>query len=219
MNYSRIFTLLLVLLVAGCAGPRVVTNNTAFYVDAYAPRGSISVAAAEAGTNNSLEFTAYKKKFEAQLVKAGYRIEDDPDKADFIALVAYGIDNGETATVSTPIFGQVGWGTAFSSRTIRTSDGSVKRIRTSYIMPSYGVIGSSTGSVTVYNRAIALDIVEANSFKQGNPEKVYEGRTKSIGRCPVFVEVFDELLEAMFSDFPGENGRNRKQVVDGVLNC
>lgn len=86
-------------------------------------------------------------------------------------------------------------------------------------MPTYGIVGSSTSSVTTYNRAIALDIIEAKSFKEGDPKTVYQGRTRSEGSCSVIVEVFDEMLEAMFSDFPGENGRNRKQSIRGDFNC
>ena len=219
MKHQRIFTLLIVLIVTGCATPRVVTNNTAFYVDAYSPVGSIAVVSGEADVNNSLEFAAYKKKFESHLSLAGYTIERDPNKADYIALVAYGIDDGKTSTVSTPIFGQTSGGTTYSSGTVYGSGGSANYSGTTYTMPTYGVVGSSTGSVTRYNRAIALDIVEAGSFKEGKPVKVYEGRTKSKGRCSVIVEVFDEMLEAMFSDFPGENGRNRKQEVPGIFNC
>ncbi|MEY3122912.1 MAG: hypothetical protein RI993_1737 [Pseudomonadota bacterium] len=219
MKILKIFTLLVIAIVTGCATPRVITNNTAFFVDSYAPRGSISVVSGEAGVNNSLEFAAYKRKFENKLSEAGYTIESDPNKADFIALVAYGIDNGETTTVSTPIFGQTSGGTTYSSGTVYGSGGSASYRGTSYTMPTYGVVGSSTGSVTTYNRAVALDIVEAKSFKEGKPKKVYEGRTKSKGSCSVIVEVFDEMLAAMFSDFPGENGRNRKQVVPGVFNC
>lgn len=220
MKVFKIITILAVLIVTGCATPpRVVTNNTAFYVDAFAPRGSISVVSGEADVNGSLEFAAYKKKFESKLIASGYKIENDPNNADFIGLVAYGIDNGETSTVSTPIFGQTGGGSTYSSGTVYSSGGSATYSGSSYTMPTYGVVGRSTGPVTTYNRAIALDIVEAQSFKEGNPKKVYEGRTKSKGSCSVIVEVFDEMLEAMFTDFPGENGRNRKQDVPSIANC
>lgn len=219
MKVRTIFALLLVVIVTGCATPKVVTNNTAFYVDSYFPRGSITVVSAEIGLRNSLEFAVYKKKFETQLAKAGYRIESDPDKANYIALVAYGIDDGKMSIVSTPIFGHTGGGTTYSSGTVYGATGSSTFSGKSYTMPTYGVIGSSAAAVTTYNRAIAIDIVEANSFKNGELVKVYEGRTKSRGGCPVIVEVFDEMLEAMFSDFPGENGRNRKQVVPAILNC
>ena len=219
MKILKLVTLLLMAVLAGCSTSRVVSNNTAFYVDNYSPRGSITVVSGETEVNNSLEFAAYKKKFESRLSMAGYAIEKDPDKADYIALVAYGIDDGNTSTVSTPIFGQTGGGTTYSSGTVSSSSSSASYSGTSYTMPTYGVVGSSTGSVTKYNRAIALDIVDAKSFKDGKPKKVYEGRTKSTGSCSVIVEVFDEMLEAMFTDFPGENGRNSKHEIAAIFNC
>ena len=225
MKVLKIINMLMVVIITGCVTPGVVTNNTVltnntvFYVGTYSPKGSISVVSGEADVNNSLEFAAYKKKFEHKLSLAGYTIEKDPNKAEYIALVAYGIDNGKSSTISTPIFGQTSGGTTYSSGTVHGSGGSVNYSSSSYTMPTYGVVGSSTGSVTTYKRAIALDIIEAGSFKEGSPTKVYEGRAKSEGICSVFAEVFDEILEAMFIDFPGENGRNRKQEVRGVYNC
>lgn len=219
MKYLKTIPLLMVAIITGCAHSHVVTNHTAFYVDSYSPKGSISVVSGEADINSSLEFSEYKKKFENKLSMSGYKIEQDPNKADYIALVAYGIDDGKTSTVSTPIFGRTGGGTTYSSGTVHGSEGSVDYNATSYTMPTYGLVGSSTGSVITYNRAIALDIVEARSFKSGQPKKVYEGRTKSIGTCSVIVEVFDEMLEAMFSDFPGKNARNRKQEIHGEWDC
>lgn len=219
----KIVTSLLVVasaLMSGCVPISfVATNNTAFYSEDYAPVGSITVVSADAAVNNSLEFAAYKRKFEVKLASVGYTIEKDPNNADYIALVAYGIDNGETSAVSTPIFGQTGGGATYTSGTVYGSGGSASYSGSSYTMPTYGVVGSATSSVTAYNRAIALDIVDAPSFKLGSPKKVYEGRTKSKGSCSVIVEVFDEMLEAMFSDFPGESGRNRKQDVPGEFNC
>ena len=211
-----IFTVFLALLT-GCA--EVVTNTTVFYVETYSPGKSISVVSGEADVNSSLEFAAYKRKFENKLSIAGYKIEQDPNQADYIALIAYGIDDGKTAIISTPIFGRTGGGTTYSSGTIYGSGGSVNYSGSNYTMPTYGIVGSSTNSVTTYNRAIALDIIEASSFKEGDPRTVYQGRTRSEGRCSVIVEVFDEMLEAMFSDFPGENGRNRKQSIRGDFNC
>jgi len=224
MKTLRIIALLSTVLVSGCAIqeaniPRVHTNNTVFYVDGYSPKGSISVVSGEANVNNSLEFAAYKNKFERKLSLAGYMIGSNPNKTDYIALVAYGIDYGETSIISTPIFGQTGGGSTYSSGTVYGSGSSASYSGSSYTMPTYGIVGSSSHARTEYNRAIALDIVEAKSFKEGKPIKVYEGRTKSKGSCSVIVEVFDEMLEAMFSDFPGENGRNRLQQVDSIANC
>jgi len=48
-------------------------------------------------------------------------------------------------------------------------------------MPTYGVIGSSTGSVTQFTRAIALDVIDAKST-DNNIKKVYEARAKKHGK-------------------------------------
>lgn len=221
MKALSVVGLLLSALLTGCAssGGGVSANTTAFYTDAYEPKGSLSVVAGDPSVSGSLEFAAYKRKFERWLGYVGYEIESDPGKAEYIALVTYGIDEGKTTTVSSPIYGQTGGGATYTSGTVYGSGGSVNYSGSSYTMPSYGVVGSKTGSKTTYTRAIALDIVEASSFKEGNPQKVYEGRTKSTGSCSIIVEVFDEMLEAMFTDFPGENGRNKNRLVRGVFDC
>jgi hypothetical protein len=64
-----------------------------------------------------------------------------------------------------------------------------------------------------------MDIVTADSLNQDQAKKIFEGRTISTGKCSVMVEVFDEMLEAMFIDFPGENGRNRAQTVESITHC
>jgi hypothetical protein len=44
-------------------------------------------------------------------------------------------------------------------------------------------------------------------------------RARSAGRCGAIVEVFDAMLEAMFEDFPGENGRARTVRVVTEVDC
>jgi hypothetical protein len=220
MNLTKLILLsVLALLLSGCASLKVETDSTAFYTADYSPRGSISVVAANADVNDSLEFAVYKQKFEGRLASVGYQVVQDAEQADFIALVAYGIDHGKTSSITTPIFGQTGGGASYSSGTISTATGNTSYTASSYRMPTYGVVGAVSNTSTIYNRAIAMDIVVAKSLKSGKVRKVYEGRTKSLGSCSVIVEVFDEMLEAMFSGFPGENGRNRQMRIEGEFNC
>jgi hypothetical protein len=86
-------------------------------------------------------------------------------------------------------------------------------------MPSYGVVDVVNKQVTSFNRAIAMDIVLADSIKTPPVSKVYEIRTNSIGGCPVMVEVFDEMLEAMFRDFPLLKQHNRLDSIPAEINC
>ncbi|KAA0888135.1 DUF4136 domain-containing protein [Oryzomonas rubra] len=205
--------LLVALLLFGCV--EVVTKTTAFYTPDYKIRGSISVVAAEAAVNSSLEFARYKTKFEEKLADKGYSIASNPSEAQFIAFVSYGIDTGKNANVSTPIFGQTGGGTSYSYGSV----GGTSFSGTSYSMPTYGVVGSINSSVAIYTRAIALDIVDAASLKAGHAVKVYEARAKSSGTCSVMAGVFEEILEALFTEFPGENGKVRTITVQSKGNC
>lgn len=191
----------------------VETKITAFYIPEYKSSGTITVVAAEAEVNRSLEFAHYKRQFEQKLAANGYTVVKNPSEAQYIALVAYGIDSGKSSIVSTPIFGPTGGGTTYSSGTVYGSGGSATYSGTGYSMPTFGVVGSATHSATEYTRAIALDIVDAGSLKSGAPKKLYEARAKSTGSCSVIAGVFEEMLDAMFKNFPGESGKTRSVDV------
>jgi hypothetical protein len=212
--------MMILTLLLSCATIAIVTTKTtAFYIPEYKNSGTIAIIAAEEAVNSSLEFAHYKKQIEQKLAANGYSIVNNPSEAQFIGLVAYGIDNGKSAIVSTPIFGQTGGGTTNSSVTVNGSTGSATYSGTSYTMPTYGVVGSETSSETIYTRAIALDIVDAESLKKGTPKKVYEARAKSTGRCGIIAGVIEEMLEAMFKDFPGINGKVRSVEVPFKGGC
>ena len=184
-------------------------TTTRFYAPEYRNTGTISVVAADVEVNNSLEFSHYKPRIEQKLASNGYTVINNPSEAKYVAFVAYGIDEGKSGVVSTPIFGQTGGGTT----TFSSYGGSY------YTMPTYGMVGSSTTSVTQYSRAIALDIVDAASIKEGHPKKVFESRTKSVGACSAIAGVFDEILDAMFKDFPGQSGKTISVTLPYKGNC
>lgn len=206
MNVHIVGLLGITFLLSACGmfQQTVDSNTTAFFTTDFKIEGSIAVVAADEKVASSLEFLYYKKKFEIKLSEAGFIIEPEASKADYLALIAYGIDNGETAVISTPIYGQTSNAYYFDRQ---------------YIMPSYGVVGMMNESVTNFNRAIAMDIVKAKNTDAAFMVKVYESRTKSIGGCPVMLEVFDEMLEAMFKAFPSGNASHRIERIPAIINC
>jgi hypothetical protein len=195
------------------------TDTTAFYKDTFTTNGSIVVLAGDINLNNSLEFDLYKQKVEEKLVAEGFSMAADLDSANFAALLLYGVDDGKQSVVYSPIFRQTGRHINAYSDVAYDADGKAVYIRRSYLSPSFVVVGASAKTKTSYRHTIALDIVKADSLSQDKPVKVFEGRTFSSGNCGVIVEVFDELLEAMFVDFPGENGRNRTDSIESITNC
>ncbi len=210
--------LLMVSVLSGCAN-KIRTTTTTFYAPDHQERGAIIVVSSDHQTNNSLAFKHYQAKFNEKLKAQGYTIAPSIEASDYIALVSYGIDHGKSSIVSTPIVGQIGGGTEYRSGTLYIDGKKTSYSGFNYTMPIYGVVGSSTRTITTYTRAIAMDIVKTDSFKLDNPVKMYEVRAKSVGNCSVMLEVFDEMLEAMFTDFPNESGKAITVVVASDSEC
>lgn len=208
----------LVFLLSACATSSVTTTTTTFYVPGHEARGTIAVRAAEDGLSQSLEFRAYKAKIEAYLKEVGYAIAAATEPPRYVALLSYGIDTGKTSQVSVPIYGQTSGGTTYSSGTVRGPGGTASVSGSTYSMPRYGMIGATSRQTTRYTRVVAIDVVELRG-PGGAPEKRYEIRARSTGRCAALTEVFDEMLEGIFDDFPGENGRARTVEVSAEANC
>ena len=210
MKYLQLFTLLpLILFISACSTLKVDTKTTAFYQQNYNSSGNIFVVSADIDKNNSLEFAHYKKKIETQLVAAGYSIVNNANAAKYIAIVAYGIDNGKASVVLTPIFGPYAF---YTDEDNKRSAFPGRR----YVMPQYAATSNPASLITLYTISFALDIVEAESLKsdpKNQMQKVYESRVKSTGECNVIAGVFDQLLAAMFKDFPGDNGKTKAQTI------
>lgn len=212
--------------LSGCAAfqpppPRIETVTTTFAIPGHMnERGSLAVQSPDPALNKSLEFAHYRQAFEERLSAQGYAIEHEPKKAKYIAFVSYGIDSGRVETVTTPVYGQVGGGPTFTSGMVMLPGGKMSSFSgTAYTMPTFGMVGTATDSITRFTRVIALDIVDAASLKSSEPRKVYEIRAKSIGSCGNFIDVFDAILTGMFSDWPGVPGKSQSSQVLWTGRC
>jgi hypothetical protein len=213
---KKIYPLLLLATLTGCGlNPSIDVSSTPFYVSDFKVSGSIIVLSPSQEINSSIEFQTYKVKLESHLQKVGYKIAESMGSADHIAFISYGIDNGKNNLGSTPIIGQTGTGSSYTTGSVYGNTFS----SSTYSMPTYGVVGSSNYTYTTYTRNIAIDIIDAKTSSNEKPRKEIELRAKSTGSCSVINEVFDEMLEGLFKDFPGENGKTRRISVDGDFNC
>lgn len=223
MKFMRFINVLLALFITGCEGmgPMVATNTTAFYLEEYSPNGSVTVLSADGEKEGSPEFNFYRRKVEEKLRAQGYIIEPNGPDADYIAFVGYGIDDGTTKTGSYSTWGQTGGGTTtYTSGTFSTS-GNANTVYsgTSTTAPTYGVTGSKSYNYTRFKRVIELTILDQESLAQGKEQIIYQSKTMSEGSCNVIGEVFDEMLEAMFTNFTTNNGQNRKLTVPSIADC
>ncbi|MZR30126.1 DUF4136 domain-containing protein [Sneathiella litorea] len=193
----KFFVLLIAgMLLTACANPTVEANVTSFFTpDLAGIKGkNIVIRAHPEAKESSLEFLNYRPKIADKLRLVGFVVQEESPDPDYIAYVSYGVDGTEprSTTTSSPMFGGLGLGVYGGSG------------------PYYGgSIGRTYNTQTwvEYNRFIAIDIVEGKTKNSPNPVRVYEGRAQSAGRCPTLTGVFDEVLDALFQDFPGINGK------------
>ena len=119
-----------------------------------------------------------------------------------------GIGGGKEELVSSPVYGSTGGGTTTFSGSAYNygGGGSTYYSGTAYSMPTFGVVGSRTGSIIIYTKQLALDLVETSTLESKKVNKIYEGRVKNTGSCSMIPAVMPEMLESLFKDFPKQSG-------------
>lgn len=153
----------------------------------------------------SLEANAYADLIAQKLIEKGWA---KSNKAATEIQFAYGIDNGHQETSSSPIFGQTGGGTTYSSGTVY-SGGSVGTYSgTSYKPPTFGIVGVSTRSYSMYTRKLVVWIDEKATKK-----RIYEATVVSSGESESFNIVARCMIDALFKEFPGESGRTSSVTI------
>ena len=220
---NKIITLLiLVVSISGCTTPPgfVIANISSFSELPKVLVGkSIHLLAHPEEKNDTLEWKSYRKIFESGFRKSGFTITELAS-ADYVAFISYGIDSGKITqdTVTTPVYGSTGGGNTYHSGTVSSYGGGYGSYSgTSYSMPTYGVVGSSTSIISgeLFRRNIAIDIVDRKTLKSEKPVKVYEGRVRSAGSCSQMNQVIDEIAEAFFQKFP--NGSGKVEITQNII--
>ena len=220
-SLTFLLALTFLFLFSGCAEipkipNRVSSNVSVFHNITEKNKGNkVVVLPFQKELESSLEFQNYKKTIENNLQKYGFNIVQEKDTSDFIAFISYGIDGGKEELVSSPVYGSTGGGTT----TFRGSaynygvGGSTYYSGTAYSMPTFGVVGSRTSSITQHTRQLAMDLVETSTLESKRVKKIYEGRVKSTGSCSMISYVMPEMLQSLLRDFPRKNGSSEMIII------
>lgn len=154
---------------------------------------SFLIVAKDEAKDGSLEFEQYAGLIRARLMDVGYRpVTEGTPK--MVVEVDYRISDGAEKIKSRPGLGY-GYGYGYYG----FDHYSYHHYSHPY-WPGYGAYASDIYSVTVYTRALEMDIIRADG------EKLFEGRAVSIGRDNRMPEIMPYLVQAMFTNFPGESG-------------
>ena len=180
-----------------------------------APSGqTFWVQAADMNEQGGLEFSRYAELVRRYMAGQGYVPAPSPQSAAFIVSVDYGVDNGQNRVVSRPGFrGGIGYGGGFGYgrfgyggfgyRPYYSRFGYFGGYRSPFYYgwddPFWG--GSDIDSYTVFTSYLDLDIKRA-----ADGQSLFEGTAKARSRTDDLRVLVPNLVEAMFTGFPGNSG-------------
>ncbi|MFW2351459.1 DUF4136 domain-containing protein [Qipengyuania sp.] len=200
--------------LAACATP-FKADVSRFQTQLPAPQGeSYFVVADDPALAGGLEFSQYADLVEAQMSRLGYAEAASPDQASLLVRFDYGVDKGRERVRSSgfrdpfydPWYGYRSyWG---------------YRARPGFYRPRH--YGSSWGfgfydpwfdgpdvrSYTVYTSGIDLKIDRA-----ATGERLFEGKAQAMSTSNRLQYLVPNLVEAMFTDFPGNSGETLRISV------
>jgi len=192
-----------ILALSGCATP--FSARVSRFQQLPPPSGqTFVVESKDPGMQGSLEFQHYADLVTAQMEKVGYRPASDPASAQFVVDMHYMVDHGRERVVTTPDpwggrwgpwgpWGYRGWGWGWG-----WGDPFM-----------YGPgFGPDVHSYTVYTSELDLDIERTSDGKQ-----VFDGHAQAHSTTNALTTLVPDLIDAMFTNFPGNNGETVKITV------
>lgn len=196
----------LLMAVAACTSP-FKADVSRFQSQLPAPEGqSFAVVADDPSLEGGLEFAQYARLVDAQMAKLGYT-QSTPEQANLIVRFDYNIDSGRERVRSTgpssywgPWYGYGGMGYWGGSRW-----GYGGPWRYGWYDPFFD--GGVT-SYTVYTSDISMKI-----DRRVDNVRLFEGKAEAVSSSKRLQYLVPNLVEAMFTDFPGNSGETVRITV------
>jgi hypothetical protein len=173
-----------------------------------APQGqSFVIQPADRDDVGGLEFAQYAGQISHHLTTLGYSQAASPQQATFVVEVDYGVDNGRERVVARPDPFGPAWGFPYYSRF-----GYFGRHRSPFYWgwhdPFWGGGGYDIDSYTVYTSFLDIDI-----RRTADGQSLFEGVAQARSRSNELPVLVPNLIEAMFTGFPGNSGETVRITV------
>lgn len=205
----RIMTFSTIILLSACS--MTVRNDVSSFHHMPAPNGeSVAIVPLSLSQDaDSLEFQDYASLVRKQLTMLGYTVASKKD-ADLLVELGYNVKRERNSrrgpfernfNVFDPWYG-AGYG--YYNWYYWRRNGFFYN---SFYDPFYGPWRTSHRAQALYSRNILLDI------RTSTGEKIYEGRVESMGSSKALPKVMPYMIEAMFTNFPGESGEVKQIVI------
>ena len=183
-----------------------------------APQGqSFAIVPAE-GIKGGLEFAQYADLVGRHLSALGYSQAASPEAASFVVELGYGVDEGRRRVVARPDPFGPGYGFGYRRPYHYSRYGYFGRYRSPFYYgwddpwygPAYGY--DRIESYTVYESELEMNI------RGRDGKSLFEGRAEARSADDDLTEIVPNLIEAMFTDFPGRSGETVRITVPARRN-
>jgi hypothetical protein len=174
-----------------------------------APQGqSFFVVPADNRNAGGLEFSRFAGLVGQAMQAQGYAAAASPQQATMIVRVGYGVDEGETEITRDPFrpgYGAGYYGSPYYAGRPYYSRYGYYGPRSPYYYgwdtPFYSPFDSGISSYTVYRSFLDLDI-----RRRADNAALFEGHAKARSQTDNLGTLVPNLVEAMFTGFPGRSG-------------
>lgn len=205
----RIMTFSTIVLLSACS--MTVRNDVSSFHHMAAPNGeSVAIVPMSLSQDaDSLEFQDYANLVRKQLTMLGYTVASKED-ADLFVELGYNVKrerNSRRGSFERAFDGFSPWygaGYGYYNWYYWRRNAFFYN---SFYDPFYGSWGMRHRAHTLHSRNLLLDI------RTSSGEKVYEGHVQSTGSSRSLSRVMPYMIEAMFTNFPGESGEVKQIVI------
>jgi hypothetical protein len=205
------------LALGACATP-FRADVARFQTQLPAPQGqSFAVEAGNPALAGGIEFGQYASLVAGELTRYGYRPAAPGERPEMIVRMSYDIDKGRERVRSTPGFGDPWYGgyygRGFYRPVVVTGRGGRRYVYGWRDPFMWGGFGPGFGyndveSYTVYTSGLDVQISRAS-----DGYRLFEGRAEAQSRDNNLQAIVPNLIEAMFTNFPGNSGEKVRITV------
>ncbi len=205
---------LALLTLAGCAEP--FEAKVARFQALPVPQGqTFEIDPVSVRNEGGLEFATYANLVRQRLEAYGYRPAAEGTKAALTVQLDYGVDHGVQKTVSRPglgsSFGPYGYGFGgFGPYGYPRRWGYGSAFYYGWEPFGYDPFFDSAriDTYTIYTSYVNMTIVRA-----ADGQHVFEGKSKARSLNDSLTQLVPKLIEAMFTNFPGQSGEEVKITI------
>jgi hypothetical protein len=213
MSFTRKFTLLAaplaLLALSACATP--FRADVARFQSMPAPQGqSFVIQAQDAQMQGGIEFSQYANYVGQKLSALGYTRADDPRSATLLVRLDYGVGNAREKVESYGGgWGWDGWGGWGGWRRGYWGPGwGGGWGGWGGWGPGWGGWGPEVESYTIYDSFLDMTI-----SRTADNQRLFEGHAKTTSTGDDLTKLVPNLVEAMFTNFPGHSGETIRITV------